>query len=274
MSHWYAQNGDSKFEIPMAKDPTKMRDTTLRDARKPENQWLASVTTITKEMVAKEAIVIYRVGMMKMAAMTMPRAEWDSYTADELSKKLDKDAEEHSLIARTFGSALHDAIEHFVMSGEVTENPKLIPFFLEFKKWWDENVQDPIVSEKVLIGDGYAGRVDLIAKMKDGRTMLVDFKTRKRSAPKTKAEVAAGLGKFGQYGEDNYQLAAYRLAAHRDLGMIVDGVANLFIDNINPTVCVFEEKKEDLMERFAKAWMFKVKDWQWKHNYFPQQAVV
>ena len=274
MSHWYDQNGESKFEVPMASDPTKMRDTTLRDARKPENQWLASVTTITKEMIAKEAIVKYRVDMMKLACMTMPRKEWDSYTADELSAKLDKDAEEHSLRARTFGSSLHDSIEHFVTTGEVTENPELIPFFGRFKEWWDEMVQDPIVSEKTLVGDGYAGRVDLIAKMKDGRTMLIDFKTRKRSAPRTKAEKECGLGKFGQYEEDNYQLAAYRLATHYDMGLIVDAVANLFIDNVNPTPCVLEEKKEDVMERFAKAWMFKVKDWQWKHNYFPQQAVV
>jgi len=44
--HWYTRAGESAHEVPTKKDPTKMKKTTLADARK--LQLVPSVTTILK----------------------------------------------------------------------------------------------------------------------------------------------------------------------------------------------------------------------------------
>ena len=269
MSHWYSKEGESKYEVPQAKDPTKMRDTTLRDARKPENQWLPSVTTILSEMQGKQQLVKWMKDQVATAAATMTEAERSKLSPDDLVKKILLDADEYAEKARVKGGLLHDSIEVYAKSGELPENPETLRLFEPFMDWWDKNIEEVFQSEGTFVGYGYAGRVDLIARLRNGKIFVLDWKTRKRGSPTTKAEKVAGYGKYGKYIEDLYQLAAYRDAIVRH-GIKIDGVANVLIDSSNATPVEFREYPKEDVDRMAKSWACKVADWQFSHDYFPQ----
>ncbi len=270
MSHWYAKNGESKYEVPQAKDPSKMRDTTLRDARKPENLWLPSVTTILGQMQAKPHLnKVLRLWVAEAAA-AMPEAERAKLAPDALAEKILLDADEASERARVKGSLVHDAIEKYAKCMALPDNPETIKLFEPFMDWWDANIEKAVRVEGTFVGYGYAGRVDMIAIMKTGKTFIMDWKTRKRGKPTTKAEKASGYGKFGKYVEDIYQLAAYRDAVRRS-GIEIDGVANVLIDSSNPTPVEFREYPKERVDEMSKGWAFKVADWQCNNSYYPHK---
>ena len=140
MSHWYSKEGESKYEVPQASDPTKMRDTTLRDARKPENQWLPSVTTILSEMQGKQQLVKWMKNEVATAAATMTEAERAKLSPDELVKKILLDSDEYAEQARVKGGLLHDAIEVYAKNYELPGHPETLKLFEPFMDWWDKNI--------------------------------------------------------------------------------------------------------------------------------------
>ena len=86
--------------------------------------------------------------------------------------------------AAGIGTEVHNAIEMFVKDGEIKEEfstPEAQNSFNAFLEWSDDNVEKYIESERVVFSEqhGYAGCLDVIALMKDGRVMLIDFKTSK-----------------------------------------------------------------------------------------------
>jgi len=73
-------------------------------------------------------------------------------------------------------------------------------------KWVQENVEHVIGTEFVVVGAGYAGRVDLMAKIKGyEKPVIIDFKTR-----------GAYNGKLSTRDSDLIQLCGYRLAIGPD----------------------------------------------------------
>ncbi len=108
-----------------------------------------------------------------------------------------EEAAEISLIATIRGTAVHDAIEQYIKTGDVVVLPdEYAPFFNGFKNWFDKVQPTECTTELALRSDThmYAGRTDLICTI-DGERWIVDFKTSKRFDP--------GMG---------LQLAAYREA--------------------------------------------------------------
>lgn len=276
MSHYYFKNGDSCYEVPMASDASKMRDTNLRDARKLD--LLPSVTTYLSDMISKKNLNQW---IKKNVAKTA------AHIIKELmggTASLNPDITEEELItliltrsdvevneAAKFGNMIHDMVEEYALERKIPTDPALMPFFEPFKEWWDANVKRVFFAEVTVTGDCYAGRMDLCAEMMDGTILIIDWKTRKRQKPTTKAEKACGLGKFGTYETDIIQLCAYRKALMKMLNCPrIDGVANIFIDSENPTPPHLHRWADDKIAQHTQCWDYLAMAWCHLKNYFPK----
>ena len=204
MAHYYTQEGDPRHFIPK-KDGTGDRPTTIKDARK--EGLLPSVTTIIKVM-NKPALDQWRMGEVAKAALAYTPAS-DAEPLDNAIANVLASAEANMSVAADFGSEFHGHIEALLSGGSevchsVTPNMDIA---FEQAKEFLLKADRIIASEKTVIGDGYAGKFDLICEM-DERETLVDFKSRKPSGGKLRP----------YFDSDAVQLAAYRAAlGRRDL---------------------------------------------------------
>lgn len=229
-SHWYSRLGVPTYEVPYAdaKKAGEFRSTTLKDARVMD--LLPSVTNIL-DVKSKPNLVAWKVEMGIIAALTTPHPE--GMSLDDFAKHV---AEEAGSVARTaadFGTRVHQSIEDYLVNREVTTDSEIIPYFNNWLEWAIQNLDldGTVFSEKVVVGDGYAGRADLkcrplagspfaSALMAAGHNVedfgIIDFKTRKWviQPPGGKKQTAAPY-----YDEDGAQLAAYVSA---DIAMSVD----------------------------------------------------
>jgi hypothetical protein len=167
--HYYdAATGEPRHFIAK-KDGSGLRPTTVADARK--NGWLPSATTILK-CLDKPALTMWHKRNAAIAALTTPRNEGEDLDTF-LERILSRDSESISDAAKQLGTEVHDAIEKS-LTGEAYSDA-LRPFvgpvlsaMTQFGK--------PVLVEKTVVGDGYAGRVDLVAD--DGEYLtVIDFKT-------------------------------------------------------------------------------------------------
>lgn len=292
MSHYYHKNGESCYEVPMSKDPSKMRPSTLRDARKLD--LLASVTTFMSDMIAKKNLNDWiKKNVAKICADIFLKILNDksdqSLSAGILisdmlkidgSDTIDKDLLVRQIIvmsdievneAAKFGNMIHDMVQEYAMTRKIPDNPRLMPYFEEFKVWWDANIERVYFAETTVVGDCYAGRLDLVAEFKSGENLIIDWKTRKRRKPTTKAEKEVNLGKFGTYETDIIQLCAYRKAIMKmDNCPRIDGVANVFIDSENPTPPHLHRWTDEQIEQHTHCWDYLAKAWCWLKNYHPK----
>lgn len=274
MSHWYHKDGTSCFEVPMKSDPSKMRDTTLRDARK--MGLLPSVTTVLSGMIDKPFLTEWAKDNVADAAVTIPDHIWDANRNEPAELKKMIRAQEREIVekAQVFGSAVHNAIEDYLGEGTQTADPLIFGHMIGVQEWIHDNVERVIMAEGTLIADLYAGRFDLIAVMKDQRVGMIDFKTRKRGKPTTKAEKESGLGKFGKYETDGLQLGGYKQAADGTEGLPeIDFCANLFVDSgTTPTPLELREYSNEDMAHNIETWNALTHCWCLLHKYNPTQA--
>jgi hypothetical protein len=113
------------------------------------------------------------------------------------------------------GDYTHACLESFMLGIDGAD--KLVDRSLakHIKKPILDQIECPLAAEyPVSHTKGYAGTIDGLAKMKDGRIMLLDWKTSKKS----KSE--STIKSMGYYE----QSAAYCLALYQQTGIIVDGV--------------------------------------------------
>lgn len=253
----------------MKSDPTKMRGTNLRDAR--EMELLPSVTTILSGMIEKPFLIEWAKNNVVDAAVTIPDNIWDANRHNPSGLKTLIRNSEREIVekAQVFGSTIHDSVEAYMGTKDMTLDPDLLPYMKEFAKWEGANIASVIIAEGTMVADRYAGRLDLIAEMRDGRVGLIDFKTRKRASPRTKAEKESGLGKFGKYETDLLQLAAYRQAYKGP----IDFCANVFIDSgATPTPILMREYTEEEMDHDVKTWNALNDCWCLLHKYDPSES--
>jgi hypothetical protein len=164
---------------------------------------LPSPTTVLG-MIKGEGLIRYFKRQMFEAAVTTPRKpEW---TDEEFYDACERWADQHSQTARDKGLDLHKVIQefHLGLSGQVggvlqTLTPELADGFDLYLRWYEKWVQKSLVVEEVLFGEGYAGRVDHVALLKDGRVAVCDVKTQDLTKRK----------RFSQYPEHFLQLGAY-----------------------------------------------------------------
>jgi len=122
--------------------------------------------------------------------------------------------------AMDIGSEIHNIIEQYIKSGKDTVGqlrPEVENGFLAFLEWEQENIDTWIKSEFNVVSKlhCYAGTLDAIAKMKDGKIRVIDFKSSK--------------GFYDGYGK---QICAYKLAAEEMGNGPIDGAGILRLDKV------------------------------------------
>lgn len=243
-SHFYTQDGKPLYQVEK-KDGSGMRPFTLSDARKMNPRPLPSVTTILKTL-HREALVQWRVEQACLSVLTAPRKEaeeLDAFVERVLHEERQQDQEAKT--AADLGTRIHKALED-ELSGRVAEH-EMLPWIEPVWEFLNGLGCKSCESEKIIVGDGYAGRVDLIQDLPDKR-MVWDFKTT-RKVPKT------------AYWEHQMQCAAYGWAdcAHK--------TGNIYISTSNPGEFVVCEHTN--LERSFRAFEHILKYWQMANDYYP-----
>lgn len=260
-SHWYFTDGKPCYEIEK-KDGSGMRNTTLADARK--LNLLPSVTTILK-ILHKEGLVNWMIEQAALAVLTAPRKEGEGLDAFVL-RVLHTEEQQHGErdIARDRGIAIHDAIEA-LMRGEQA-NDEILPWV---KPAFDALIAygKPVATERILVGNGFAGKTDLVMDSTD-HWRLWDFKGTGRLPDPAR----------GAWPEHRLQLAAYARAYQQllDTGGPEAGadrpivVGNVYISTAKQGEFVIIEH-EDWEVTFDLGFAPLIQHWQWANNYFPSK---
>jgi hypothetical protein len=278
-SHWYYPDGTGCHKVEMATKPGQYRNTSLTDARK--LGLLPSVTNIIS-LLSKPQLDAWKTERTIEAAYAYFKKNGFDMPIEEAMKQIFIDSQEQTEVARVFGQTMHGAVENFVCTGEEPENPDIIPYFEKFKEWWNAEVEEVYISEKTVVGFGYAGRLDLKAKLRSHGVSICDFKTRKRLSPTAAQKKRGELGKFGTYAEDCMQLVAYEdaegglnsLSDPMDATPKTENVISVFIDSVEPSPIGMHVWNDEDKHRYRRAFSSLCHLWQSIKNYDPSEACV
>src|SRR5437016_9456786 len=223
-SHWYLRDGRPFHEIAK-KDGSGNRPVTLADARKVLA--LPSVTNVLG-VLAKPGLDAWKIEQGIMAALTLPRRADESL--DVFAHRVVKDMGEQVEKAADFGSAIHAACEVYALNKQLPDDVRLLAFMDDWVRWFDMNVERVASIEQVFVNHehGYAGRVDMVALLRNIGWTVVDFKTQKVKRS------AKGEPKPAFYETWPLQLAGYRQAILASGAKNVTGMVSVVIDSAQP----------------------------------------
>lgn len=193
MSHFYDREGNPHHFVPK-KDGTGNRPSTVRDCR--TNGWLPSVTTILS-ILRKPGLENWMITQAVHAVVTAPSELGESLDAKIIRVlETERQQDEEARIARDLGTDIHNGLESLFKGEQIHDDlrPWIEPAYLHLR-----DLCKPIHVEHVLVGDGYAGKCDLIGEMPN-QELIVDWKTTKK------------LPEKGSWFEHVLQLAAYAKA--------------------------------------------------------------
>lgn len=253
--HWYGIDGQPHHWVEK-KDGSGRRPTTLRDAKL--NNWLPSVTAIL-QILSRPQLERWKMIQAATAVLTSPRRDGEGLDAF-MDRVLFKDEEhkEEAAIAADLGTEIHAAMED-LFAGKACD-PSMLPWIEPATKAILER-GERVTSEKILVGQGYAGKCDLIQEAPDC-WILWDFKSSKNLPDPKK----------GAWTEARLQLSAYA-AAFSILKSTADNLpirtANCYISTVTPGAFVICENP-DWRETF-KAFQHILEYWVWLKGYRAQQ---
>jgi len=159
--------------------------------------------------------------------------------------------------SRDLGTAVHALCEG-INRGEVWTvtdcAPDLAPFGDAYDGWFQQQVAEVVACEQIVWSAtlGYAGRLDMLVRLHDGRLMLGDIKSGKTVD-----------------GATRWQLAAYAWALAETAGVQVDGRMVVHLPSDRPGVCRAIEYDDDAGDaltwralcRVYHAWQRVQHDW-------------
>lgn len=250
-SHWYTLDGKAQHTV-IGSTTKKPRPTTLGDARK--LNLLPSVTTILR-LLHKEALMNWKIEQAVLAVMTTPRKPDEPDDAFiQRVLKTEQVQEQEAGIARDKGTQIHDALEMY-LAGEA--------YPAEMKEWIEPVAEHlktygkVLHTEKILVGNGYAGRTDLITEAPDC-FWLFDYKGTKNLPTK------------GSWPEHRLQLSAYAKAFKDEQGPKCKPIrtANAYVSSVETGkfIVFVHDSWEDV---FAEGFVPLIVHWQWANNYRP-----
>lgn len=255
--HWYTVDGQPAYEV--AAKSGEMRPTTLRDARK--LNLLPSVTTILK-ILHKQGLQDWLIEQAVLAALTTPRLdgeELDAFVNRVLHTERVQDQE--SQRAKDRGTEIHNGIETVLQGGQIAA--ELEPWVMPVTSYLMSR-GTVVATEKILVGDGYAGRVDLIQNIGTD-TWIWDFKTTKKLPKSDKA-----------WDEHVLQLGAYAAAHDRGVKWNHRNIrtGNIYISTLEPgefAVCEHDPETLHWGDVYWKGFKPILEFWQWSNRYKPEQ---
>ena len=262
-SHWYLPDGTPYHEVPRA-DGNGLRSVTLRDARKVNA--LPSVTNVLS-VLAKPGLEGWKQEQAILAALTLPKREEENL--DDFARRVVQDMGEQVAKAADLGSAVHAAIEVYLQTGEPPENPAIQRLFSPVKIWIDEHVERIGLVETVAVHPslGFAGRIDLVAKLRStGSWAVIDFKTQ-RMKPDRK-----GVPQPNYYDTWPLQLMAYfkALEAQGECSRRLEDIASVVINSVDPTDVQLRVWPREEHESYWQAFKNARALWSFTKGYHPE----
>jgi PD-(D/E)XK nuclease superfamily len=257
---WYTTAGEPLYEIPKA-DGKGTRAPTLADAKK-RGDLLPRVTTILG-LLDKPALNDWKVEQGVLAVMTTPQLPGESMDAFvHRVLHVERVQDQEAATARNRGTEIHSALQSYFNGEDVA--PELLPWIspvaLKITAYGER-----VTSEKILVGDGYAGRTDLILMAPDC-WWIFDFKTSKTMPDPKKSA----------YVEHRLQLAAYAAAFEKftiESAVISPGrlkpirTANAYISSIVQGSFTLIEHQPDWQTTYERGFRPLVTYWQWLTGY-------
>ncbi len=251
-SHFYTHEGKPQH------------DADLRVARK--ERLYRSITSIDKDEFVNEFLQNWKVEQACYAAALSPRQPHES--EDDYAQRVYELSLEYSKNAAEFGSKVHDSIEHYPM---YPLDDTIKPWFDEYAKWHEENVEDIVASEKVVVdhGIGVAGRLDKILVIKGVGRCVVDVKTQNLKKDDK------GKKKVNWYDSWVRQLSFYAVCDAKETKSFPASIprcASLVIDSNEPERPFLRVWDEDLVHAAYKqvvvaAWRYYTKKKFFPHKY-------
>lgn len=251
-SHFYTAEGLPAYEVPY-KDASKgFRKTTIKDARL--MGLLPSSTTILK-LLDKPALTAWKIENACLSVLTAPRLaneELDTFVKRVLQTDREQDAE--STKAMELGTRIHNAIE-VSLNQQGAHDLSLIEFdsFVVPVLKSLVDIGSIRATEKIIVGDNYAGKLDAIVE-NDTHITVLDFKTCK-VIPKS------------PYEEHLLQLSSYAAALGNTGGKIIR-TANIYISTSIPgeiKVVIHDDWQKTFNEGFKPL----VQLWSYLNDYQP-----
>lgn len=252
-------DGQPRYEV-IGKTTGKARAVTIRDAR--EGNWLPSVTTILK-ILHKEALVNWLIEQSVLACLTTPKKPDEALDAFiERVLHVERVQDEEGAIARDKGTEIHSAMEDYFlgMSEMIPEDlkPWIVPAAEAVAAYGTL-----VASEKILVGEGYAGKTDLILEGPEC-WWIWDYKTTKKLPDPAKG---------GAWSEHRLQLSAYA-QAYADLltptgATKLIRTANVYISTIEQGKFVICEHPSNWLTTYNEGFAPLVTHWQWANRYRP-----
>lgn len=246
-SHWYHPDGRACYQVERS-DGQGMRPTTLRDARK--LGLLPSVTTILR-ILHKQGLVDWLIEQACLSVLTAPRnpdEQLDAFVYRVLHAERQQDAEAQK--ARDLGTDVHAALEAAVQGKQIDDDLRV---YVEPVMAIIKDLGRVQGVETILVGEGFAGKTDLILSA-DNLLTVVDFKTTKK-LPKA------------SYDEHRLQLSAYAACLHESNPESIR-TANIYISTTEPGK-VFMDVHADWESVFLDGFQPLVQHWQWSTGYTP-----
>lgn len=225
MGHYYTKTGEPMYWLPK-KTGTGNRSTTIKDAR--ELGLLPSVTEVLKAL-DKPALTNWKIRQAVQAVVTAPDVPGENIDAKLVRVlEVERQQDQASDMAKDRGTEIHDVLEALVNGAKIDDIDRervdvqkldpIGPWVMPAYESLCLEQQPAHLIESVVVGDGYAGRVDLVQQTQDGY-LWVDFKTSGSPLPIK-----------GSWMDHRIQLAAYAATAN---GQPNRRTANLYISTKN-----------------------------------------
>lgn len=249
-AHWYYADGRPCYELPK-KDGSGMKIPSLADARK--LNLLPSVGRIIN-LLDKPALNDWKVEQACLAILTSKQN--DGEALDDFVHRIlheERVQDQESRKARDTGIQIHDALQS-ALSGR--EWDKSLSAFIEPVLAWQQATGKVLWTEKIVVGEGYAGRVDLLLRMSSGM-LLPDFKTCGR------------LPEKDSWLEHKLQSCAYAAALPKENKGVVTG--NVYISTKEPgKFAVFTQS--DWQQTYNNGFLKLLDFWTWANNFDPRKV--
>jgi hypothetical protein len=242
-------------------------DGNLRDARRVNG--LPSPTTVLGILSSPGLRYYFRKQMFEATATT-PRLHGQS--DDDYFEKCCIAADEHGQAARDKGGDFHSLVQRFHMkpfaqpmrASMMSQDDPLLPQFTAYTDWYFANVKRSIMVEQAVIGQGYAGRVDHVAEMMDGRLAVCDVKTQDTTKKK---------GKFTYYSNWGVQLGAYSGAIVASILPRPDVLISIAVSSNLPAVVeAYEWPKPPAY--YHRIFLGLLEYWYEDNNYWPANKTI
>lgn len=255
--HWYDRSGGAHHFIACT-TKSGQRPTTIRDAR--ENGWLPSVTSILR-VLDKPDLTRWLIRQAVETVATAPRLPGEGLDAF-LERVLETERQQDQATdqARDLGSRIHDGLAAALTGAQCPMDlaPYVAPVVEEFYR---RNLK-VLQTETVVVGNGYAGRLDLLAvDTLTGLEWVIDWKS------------ATKLPTKGAWPEHQAQLAAY--AAARCSDPITEPTAehvrtaNVYISTADPGKFAWFENPP-WSETYRRMFLPCLEVWCYLNNYDPR----